>query len=182
MKSRHICITSSRTLHTAFPNALMEPVRGVFTERTRFMRDDHDFSNEAPSPSITLSRWINRPYPPLSELLSACEVVRLTRRPRWLLTGLSLIGQFPKEAKFRGRRFGWWRKEVLEWMTSDLNIALETHERLKVSRCCTCAHPHQVCLPLEHRECRSHVVTARDPSLRSSPRDGRRTRTQSSRS
>lgn len=149
------------------------------------MRGDSVSSNEAnpnaaPSPSITLSPWVNEPYPPLTELLSARDVVRLTRRPWWLLIGLSLIGWFPKKAKFRGRRFGWWRKEVLEWMTSDFNIALETHERWKLSRCCTCRHPHQVCLPLERWESRASIAPTRDPPPQNSSRDGRGTRGRSS--
>ena len=69
-------------------------------------------------PHIMLSRWVNEPYPPLTELLSAHDVARLTRRPRWLLVGLAMIGRFPKRARFRGRAFGWWLSDVLEWMAT----------------------------------------------------------------
>ena len=65
---------------------------------------------------LTISRWVNEPYPPLSELLSAHDVARLTRRPRWMLVGLGLIGQFPRRRRLRGQWIGWYRSEVFEWI------------------------------------------------------------------
>jgi len=93
---------------------------------------------------ITLSRWVNEPYPPLTELLSARDVARLTRRPRWMLVGLSLIGRFPRKVRFRGRAVGWWLSDVLEWMARDLaldcpRMTLSRRERRQ---------PRQDCLPL----------------------------------
>lgn len=73
--------------------------------------------------AVSISRWINERYPPLQDLLSAHDVARLTRRPRWMIVGLSLIGRFPKKLKFRGRAIGWRRSEVLEWMLRDLAVA-----------------------------------------------------------
>jgi predicted DNA-binding transcriptional regulator AlpA len=70
-------------------------------------------AREAP---LTISRWVNEPYPPLCELLSAHDVARLTRRPRWMLMGLGLIGQFPRRRRLRGQWVGWYRSEVLEWI------------------------------------------------------------------
>ncbi len=75
--------------------------------------------NAAPAP-VRLSRWVNEPYPPITELLTAHDVARLTRRPRWMLWGLRLIGRFPRKARYRGRRVGWRRSDVLEWMARDL--------------------------------------------------------------
>jgi hypothetical protein len=66
------------------------------------MRDDSAQLSRADQktvPHVTLSRWINEPYPPLTELLSAHDVARLTRRPRWLLVGLELIGRFFPERR-----------------------------------------------------------------------------------
>jgi predicted DNA-binding transcriptional regulator AlpA len=99
-----------------------------------------------PVPHIRLSRWINEPYPPLTELLSAHDVARLTRRPRWLLVGLELIGRFPRKARFRGRALGWWRSDVLEWMARDLALA---RHQTTLSRPCLRRQPRQPCLPLE---------------------------------
>lgn len=95
---------------------------------------------------IVLSRWVNEPYPPLTELSSAHDVARLTRRPRWLLVGLALIGRFPKKARFRGRALGWWLPDVLEWMAKDL---IDRHH--VPPRPHWLGQPRQTCLPLEAR-------------------------------
>ena len=39
----------------------------------------------APSRNVVLSPWVNEPLPAWEELLSAHDVARLTRRPRWVL-------------------------------------------------------------------------------------------------
>jgi predicted DNA-binding transcriptional regulator AlpA len=99
---------------------------------------------------VVVSPWVNEPYPPLTELLTSHEVARLTRRPRWLLLGLMMIGRFPKKARFRGRALGWWLPDILEWMAKDL---LDRHRTsLRSLR-----QPRQACLPLESRTRR--VVT-----------------------
>jgi hypothetical protein len=100
------------------------------------MRGGSDLSGKADAKAVSirpivLSRWVNEPYPPLTELLSAHDVARLTRRPRWLLAGLALIGRFPKEARFRGRALGWWRSDVLEWMAKDC-LRITTCRRSRV--------------------------------------------------
>jgi len=81
---------------------------------------EHAFEKPAIAPAreapLTISRWVNEPYPPLCELLSAHDVARLTRRPRWMLMGLGLIGQFPRRRRLRGQWVGWYRSEVLEWI------------------------------------------------------------------
>jgi predicted DNA-binding transcriptional regulator AlpA len=117
------------------------------------MRGDSGLSGNAgpkaaSSPTIVLSRWVNEPYPPLTELLSAHDVARLTRRPRWLLAGLALIGRFPRKARFRGRALGWWCADVLEWMARDL--ARERHHMMS-SRPCSRKQLDQLCLPLDSR-------------------------------
>jgi predicted DNA-binding transcriptional regulator AlpA len=115
------------------------------------MRVDPDLSGKerpkaASVPAVVLSRWVNEPYPPLTELLSAHDVARLTRRPRWLLLGLALIGRFPKRVRFRGRALGWWRSDVLEWIEKDL-----LQPRKMSPRQCWRRQPRQTCLPLETR-------------------------------
>lgn len=114
--------------------------------------------------SLTISKWVNEPYPPLSELLSTHDVARLTRRPRWMLTGLCLIGRFPKKLKFRGREIGWRRSEILDWMSRDLAVV---RDREFSPRSCARKHPRQACLPLEcatscvpTRKCASHRPVA----------------------
>lgn len=80
---------------------------GITYREDAFIRGDSCLSGKADPKAaaawpITVSRWINEPYPPLSELLSAHDVARLTRRPRWMLMGLGLIGQFPKQRSSAG--------------------------------------------------------------------------------
>lgn len=109
--------------------------------------------------ALTISRWVNEPYPPLNELLSSHDVARLTRRPRWLLSGLSLIGRFPKKFKFQGRGIGWRRSEVLEWMSR------ETHSCAADRRpACSPGHPIQTDLPLR---CAPNKTRVRKCSSRS---------------
>ncbi len=75
---------------------------------------------------ISISRWVNESPPPLRDLLSAHDVAQLTRRPIWLLAGLSLVGRFPKKLKFRGRGIGWRRSEILDWMSRDLAVVQQS--------------------------------------------------------
>jgi predicted DNA-binding transcriptional regulator AlpA len=99
--------------------------------------------------TVTISPWVNEPLLDLREILSSRDMARLTRRPRWVLCGLALIGKFPRKKRYRGRIVGWCRAEVLEWMTRDLSVETESHERLNAPRRCARRHPRQACLPLE---------------------------------
>jgi hypothetical protein len=94
--------------------------------------------------SVVISPWVNEPHPPLHKLLSSHDVARLTRRPSWLLASLSLIGRFPKKAKFQGRAIGWRQSEVLDWMARDLSVA----EQTTAPRVCPRRPAQQACLPL----------------------------------
>jgi predicted DNA-binding transcriptional regulator AlpA len=69
---------------------------------------------------VTLSPWVNEPLPPLSHLLTAHDVARLTRRPRWMLLGLAILGRFPRKRRYRGQRVGWLRSDIVEWVIIDL--------------------------------------------------------------
>src|SRR4051812_28924797 len=78
-------------------------------------------SNVVPMSSpVVVSKWVNEPLPPLHVMLSAHDVAHLIRRPRWVFRGLSLVGKFPKPHRFHGRRIGWRRDEILEWLTRDI--------------------------------------------------------------
>jgi hypothetical protein len=74
--------------------------------------------------TITLSPWVNEPLPPFSQLLTAHDIARLTRRPKWMLVGLSFVGRFPRKRRYRGRRMGWLRADVIEWLAKDLQADL----------------------------------------------------------
>ena len=65
---------------------------------------------------VSLSRWVNESLPPCQEILTAHDVARLTRRPQWVLSALTLLGRFPRKRRFRGRRIGWHRSDVVQWL------------------------------------------------------------------
>lgn len=72
---------------------------------------------------VTISKWVNEGAPSWSDILTAHDVARLTRRHRWQLSAFAWIGRFPKPRRFRGRRLGWLRSEVVNWLTKDLTIS-----------------------------------------------------------
>jgi len=147
-----VCAISPSILFAVSTRVLVESCAWWHSHREdAFMRGDSPLGKADPKtvPPIMLSRWINEPYPPITELLSAHDVARLTRRPRWLLGGLELIGRFPRKARFRGRALGWWRSDVLEWMARDL--ALDRRQTTS-SQPSLRRQPRQPCLPLESRE------------------------------
>src|SRR5579863_6255806 len=109
--------------------------------------------------TVTISPWVNEPLPNIHGILSSRDLARLTRRPRWVLCGLALMGKFPRKKRYRGRLVGWCRAEVLEWMTRNLSIETESRERLNGPRRCSRRHPQQACLPLE---CGSRCTRARE--------------------
>ena len=98
------------------------------------------------SQNLRLPRWVNEPLPDLRAILSANEISRLTRRPRWLLLGLAVLGRFPKRRTHCGKPVGWHRADVLDWLTR--NMAIEDDCKVE-ARTCRSAKPRQACLPLE---------------------------------
>ena len=74
----------------------------------------------SPSRNVVLSPFINERFPPWEDLLSARDVARLTRRPRWVLAGLAFFGHFPRKRRYHGHGIGWLRSDVLSWLTKDL--------------------------------------------------------------
>ena len=69
---------------------------------------------------VRLSPFVNERFPNWEEILSAHDVARLTRRPRWAVLGLALLGRLPRKHRFRGRRIGWLRSDVIHWLSQDL--------------------------------------------------------------
>ncbi len=113
-----------------------ESIAGATEQKTRAM-------------TVTISPWVNEPLPDIQGILCSRDLARLTRRPRWVLCGLALIGKFPRKKRYRGRVVCWCRAEVLEWMTRELSVETEVHERLSGPRSCARRHRRQACLPLE---------------------------------
>ena len=112
------------------------------------------------SPELRLPRWVNEPLPDLRALLSASEISRLTRRPRWLLLGLAVLGRFPKQRTHCGKPVGWHRADVLDWLTQNMTVEADQSPR---SGRCRHATPRQACLPFDAS--RSNKRT-QEPELR----------------
>jgi predicted DNA-binding transcriptional regulator AlpA len=88
------------------------------------MISDESSPVHLPSPAaacdVSLSPNVHERFPSWEELLSAYGVVRRTRRPRWLVLSLALLGRFPRKRHFRGRGIGWLRSDVVHWLAKDL--------------------------------------------------------------
>ena len=94
---------------------------------------------------VLLTRWINEPLPDIRLLLSSRDVARITRRPRWQVLSLTVLGRFPRRHYYQGRSLGWHRDDVLAWLTQGLSLA----PKRSLPRFCATRHPRQPCLPLD---------------------------------
>jgi hypothetical protein len=99
---------------------------------------------------VSISKWVNEPLPPLSELLTTHDVVRLTRRRRWVIAGLVLLRRFPKKRTFHGQASGWLRSEVFEsielWRTAKQPrkyIACVSRASVSVQQCLALVRPRR---------------------------------------
>jgi len=110
---------------------------------------DPDSRLGLPCARVALSRWVNEPPPVWQDILSAHDVARLTRRPTWILCGLTLLGRFPNKCQYRGRQIGWLRSDVLAWMTRELTLERADQVREIPARRCARRRPLQPCLPLD---------------------------------
>jgi predicted DNA-binding transcriptional regulator AlpA len=71
----------------------------------------------AASHRVSLSPYVNEQFPIWEEMLSAHDVARLTRRPRWMVLSLALLGRVPRKRRFHGRDIGWLRSDVVRWLS-----------------------------------------------------------------
>ena len=107
------------------------------------VKQSTEVSTPALAGRITLSPWVNERFPGWDQILSAHEVARLTRRPRWMLCGMSLLGQFPKKHRFHGRRIGWLRSEIVDWLAKDLTISTRCSAPSPRRRRCRALRAHR---------------------------------------
>jgi len=117
---------------------------------------------------VVLSPWVNEPLPAWEELLSAHDVARLTRRPRWVLASLVLLGRFPRKCRYHGRGVGWLRSDVLSWLTKELEAGGCHAEGASIARGrisrrgslpLECAHP--CAARRSHSPCSSELASRR---------------------
>src|SRR5258708_11224808 len=69
---------------------------------------------------VRLSPFVNERSPNWEDILSAHDVARLTRRPRWMLASLVLLRRFPRKRRYHGCGIGWLRSDVIHWLAKDL--------------------------------------------------------------
>src|SRR5271167_4262513 len=100
---------------------------------------------------VSISRWVNEPYPAWDRILTAHDVARLIRRPPWMIRSLAAVGQFPKRQRFRGKKIGWLKADILEWMarTSRYPVATPT------DKATGCRRRRQQALPLKYASART---------------------------
>src|SRR5258708_32943712 len=83
---------------------------------TNSLRDAIDVGGLSVRQRVSISPWVNEAYPAWDRILTAHDVARLIRRPPWMLSTLAVVGQFPRKQQFRGKKIGWLRADILEWM------------------------------------------------------------------
>src|ERR1700722_15497112 len=71
---------------------------------------------------VSISPYVNEQFPNWEEMLCAHDVARLTRRPRWMVLSLTLLGRFPRKHRYHGRSIGWLRSDVLAWLSRGLRV------------------------------------------------------------
>jgi len=100
-------------------------------------------------PQVSISRWVNEPYPAWDQILTAHDVARLIRRPPWMLCSMAAVGQFPKRQRFRGKKIGWLKADILEWMarTYSYRVAKSSAKTIRRRKS---VPPSQQSLPLEY--------------------------------
>ena len=65
---------------------------------------------------VSISRWVNEPYPPWDRILTAHDVSHLIRRPPWMLCSMAAVGRLPRIQRFHGKNIGWLKADILDWM------------------------------------------------------------------
>src|ERR1700730_4621816 len=81
---------------------------------------------------VSLSKWVNEKSPAWNEILSAHDVARLTRRHRWVVHTLTILGRFPKRQRFHDREIGWAQQDVLRWLAENATSQRRLREQRRL--------------------------------------------------
>lgn len=103
---------------------------------------------------VSISQWVNEPYPAWDQILTAHDVARLIRRPPWVFSTMAAVGKFPQRQRFRGKKIGWLKADILEWMARGTPCrAAKSSDRTTRRRKLVAAS--QQSLPLEYPRARA---------------------------
>jgi predicted DNA-binding transcriptional regulator AlpA len=101
---------------------------------------------------VSISRWVNEPYPAWDQILTAHDVARLIRRSPWVFSSMASVGQFPQRQRLRGKKIGWLKADILEWMARTHRVARSTDKTIRRRKL---VPPNQQSLPLEYPSARA---------------------------
>ena len=118
---------------------------------TNSLRNGVDTGSLFVRQAVSISRWVNEPYPNWDRILTAHDVARLIRRPPWILSTLAVVGQFPRKQQFRGKKIGWLKADILEWMARARRSQITTtSDKAYCPRRHQANPPNRKTLPLKH--------------------------------
>lgn len=83
---------------------------------------ERDVHSNASKPPVSVPQWIHERFPPLHELLCTHDLARLSRRLRWVIAGLCLIGRISKKLKLHKRAIRRHRSEAVAGWAENLGI------------------------------------------------------------
>ena len=104
--------------------------------------------------TVLISKWVNEPPPSWDQILTAHDVARLTRRPKWVLSALTFLGHFPKKHRFQGRNLGWRLPDVEEWLARTRKLRSGDRRFARRLRMRSVPPPVQMCLWCRGSHCR----------------------------
>lgn len=104
--------------------------------------------------TVCISKWVNEPPPSWDQILTAHDVARLTRRPKWVLSALTLLRQFPKKERFHGRNLGWRLPDIEEWLARSRKPRSGDLRSARYLRRRSAPPPAQMCLWCRSSHCR----------------------------
>jgi hypothetical protein len=117
---------------------------------------------------VLISRWVNEPYPAWDQILTAHDLSRLIRRPPWVIKSMAAVGQFPQRQRFRGKKVGWLKADILEWMArSGCHRVASSPDQ--AGRRCKPVSPVQQSRPLEYPRAHSFQRHRTQPCIGASP-------------
>ena len=108
---------------------------------------------------VTISRWVNEPYPAWDQILTAHDVARLIRRSPWVFSSMAAVNR--RRQRFRGKKIGWLKGDIFEWIArSSRHWVAGTSAKTNCCRRHRPGLPNQQLLPLRYASARAASDTS----------------------